>query len=667
MSKTFLKNILKVKAILTLSFVLSSSNTLASDMPDEEKQIIVVQSSNADDLQLALPINNNTLFSLPGKFFGVQEELALYNKSQYAVHILNSEDFKNALNNLLTWAAYNESKRLYQQHGDKFIAPLADTLINTNFALAKSLLLKTTGLSDVVKAVGILVGEDFSLPKTPSAYIRENYSQSFFDICRLKFLTDALNEKIIAPHIVAPCLAYAVHKTDIAGIIQQHIISKIQIFLEEQKPGLEKKAKSRLGEIDSEIVSLSSEMHPLREKIKNWEESPEAIEIQNLLEQNATEIKAAQRQQQAQQQIVDDECKQMSNAAYYLNYLPGMSTDNQNKLSTLKQETQQLLSTEKNLKERKQKIKTALEYQVGSLKKEKRYLKKEKNAIIMGLKGEDIGSRTISYTKVFTTGFLQESEDNISDNNSIFETTFAGMSWLEVIQPCPHVNYQYLQWIESQWSENGTQPQEETSESSFRQSCIKTATQMGTSYCEITGLTKTASDLCHQLSPEKLEKNKQKLFKIYERDKETSTKNAQSRADIFEDNNSSRFTKTAHLGGLYFQDIKNTVFKYGHMSLFVTAHADLLKQNVISFGNALRTAARPITVTVQALKYTAPVWAVSYITSYVFEVSMPYGTGLIVPLALGVMDDFGLWEPTLEYAAETKNALVSRLTHTHSS
>jgi hypothetical protein len=249
-----------------------------------------------------------------------------------------------------------------------------------------------------------------------------------------------------------------------------------------------------------------------------------------------------------------------------------------------------------------------------------------------------------------------------------------------MLQPCPYINYRYLQWIggkESHLQEDQPAPVNQDRNAYVQAFINKSAqagayfvnmsTQAGASYLEVTGVTKAVTKMTEDLDPELLTEKLNKVMTLHEKTGKVFTKKAQQRADILEENDSSNVTKAARLGGSYLGQLGSITSNYLRVGGIVTEHALRLKEDAVSLGNALSKAALPAIIIKSTLTYTAPVWALSYMTSYALDISMPYGTGLIVPLTLGVIDGLDLWAPTLEYAAEKKNAFVSRLTYAHAS
>lgn len=351
---------LKITTALALALYVNHANAMELEVYDEKAIIHSVTNTNA-------VTNTNDLAIEPitkapsATFLGIEEEIKIYHDMRNAVRNLLSPEFRDALNNVLTWIAYNESKRLYTQHSDQFLKPLADTLIDININLIQHLVLRTVGLKDVIKATNILTNGALTLDQKPSAYIRQEFSEQFRDWCRLKPLTDAINEKLIAPYLVGPSAAYAIHEADIAGLMQEHLFSKAEELIEAQKPRLLQIASKKLDELEARKESVALKIEDLKQRLDTWEDSEKVVNLKAERDEIYRKLCAKAEERDAQQLVVNDEVNKMTRLEWWKNCLPGTSTDNQIKLTNLQSQLSDHTSAYRNKNNEIAAVKRALE------------------------------------------------------------------------------------------------------------------------------------------------------------------------------------------------------------------------------------------------------------------------------------------------------------------
>ncbi|MBA3812926.1 MAG: hypothetical protein H0X26_00305 [Alphaproteobacteria bacterium] len=662
-----LKSILKQTTALTLSLTLYVTGSIAmetelKDSSEDGKSISFQTKADASSIQLE-EVNSKEITSSYKSFFNMSRELSLYNESCKAVQDLLSEEFKNSLNNVLTWVAYNESKRLYIKHSDKFVSSLASSLIDINFALVKHLTLKAVGLKDVVKAVSILTGEDLSPEKKPSQYISENYSGYFFDLCRLKFATDALNEKVIAPYLVGPSVAYAVHKADAGGLVQQYLFNHLQKLLEEKKPEMVQKAEQSIKNLEAEHSRFIKKITDLTQKIDSLENSEEVLKLKQQVAENGSKLKDKEEELTAQNQIIENEAKEMTMGQYLWNCLPRTSTENQIKAQTLKAELVQYGQEKVDLKSRLAIIRQSLKNGIKTGEANAEELKTEINAIkktleLMNLPPENQQSKSIKVIKALFEGFSKSRSKEVDRDLSI-GPDFAGMAMEEMLKPCPYIEYRFLKLLGDK-NPAAAKGHEESNET-LKLVCntlIQSTKKMGELYLDFTGITRAVTRLKIDISQETLTKNVNEVIKLYENGQATFSERNQERVEILEKDDAYKVTKAIYIGRSYIHQAFNASSTLMETGFVIKNYATRLQDDALSLGNSVRTAVRPITIAVKTLKYSPSVWAVHYLGSCALGVSLPYSTGFA--LVLGVMEDYELWAPVTEQVISVKNSIASK-------
>lgn len=715
-----IKSILRQATALILSLSLYANGSFAMELDSEALALRASRRLNVDTSPEPVELDSKESSSSITSYLGLDmsAELSILNASFSALQKFQTEEFKTSLNNLLTWIVYNESKRLYAEHGDKFITPLADSLIDINFNIINHLILKTVGLKDTVKAVGILRGKEFSLPQKPSEYIRENYSQKIYDFCRLKFATDALNEKVVAPYLVAPSLAYGIHKADLAGLLQQHLFSQIQTFLEDQKIEMHERARKLLVNLESERLKFIAQAKELSDNLNTWAESEEALEIQRLIDDKILSLEKKQAEYNAQKIIVDKECKQMSYSEYFINFLPGTSTPDQLQAAQLQAELTQYQKEKSDLENQLKSIKTSLEDKVKLAKNNAEDIAANINNIQKGIEGKSKNSPALLFAGHFLKSFLNENylfdEDerltlkmekqqqlnslkrlmdtqglnegvkesdiykeleevaddfskeiknldhfsynfkiSLLDDNEIITKARAGMSWGEMMKPCPYIEYSYLKWI---GGGDAAVAQENDANNKILEIVTQSAKKVSDWYLECMGVTKDFSKLKNDISTETLTDKVNTITRLLEEYEVNASKMTQRTALLEQE-------EIKNLINTFYLNKKNYAVKLlkkplpEPLKIFVQ-HAVCTCNDAISLGNSVRKAFRPIRVIVNTIKYYPYVWAIDYLGSFVIGECIPYGAVAGISLTLSVMAEFELWTPIIGKVTEVKNSMV---------
>ena len=127
-----LKSILKQTTALTLSLTLYVNDSMAMELEPEESKCIHLQTTTVDDLSQSIELESKEITSSSWSPFSMSEELCLYNESCNAVQHLLSVQFKDSLNNLFTWVAYNRpaAKVEFEDEGKKTSAMKGSNFLN---------------------------------------------------------------------------------------------------------------------------------------------------------------------------------------------------------------------------------------------------------------------------------------------------------------------------------------------------------------------------------------------------------------------------------------------------------------------------------------------------------------------------------------------------------
>lgn len=247
--------------------------------PSQPSALSVAESAESSTEQ-GLSLVTQRIRSVPNRL-SLRNSLQL----QSVCGLFMTEAAATEINNVFTNFAYEQSLKLYAQHGDRFIEPLSEHIHGMVFGILESSVKKAIGVGDLFNAIKKLTGFNISGQKYATKAANKTLPKVVLNVLRLKFVTDLLNKHVVGPNLVAPNVASVVNQINFGKILQEELFGKLINLLKSFENELADQSVCELKAYANQVAALEKELKQVSESLSEVDVSEvnkENAEIEKL-------------------------------------------------------------------------------------------------------------------------------------------------------------------------------------------------------------------------------------------------------------------------------------------------------------------------------------------------------------------------------------------------